>query len=48
MVLSDELSDAAEQGADAQFAQITEYLNAGGDVNDVNKYGTSMLTLNIL
>ena len=28
MVLSEELSDAARGGADAHFAQITEYLNA--------------------
>ena len=48
MVLSDELSDAARLGADAHFAQITEYLNAGGDVNDVNEHGTSMLSLNII
>ena len=48
MVLSDELSDAARRGADANFAQITEYLNAGGDVNDLNEEGTSMLTLNII
>ena len=47
MVLSDELSDAARLGADAHFAQITEYLNAGGDVNDLNEDGRSMLSLNI-
>ena len=47
MVLSDEL-EAARRGADAHFAQITEYLNAGGDVNDLNEDGTSMLSLNII
>ena len=48
MVLSDELSDAARRGADAHFAQITEYLNAGGDVNDLNEDGRSMMSLNII
>ena len=48
MVLSDELEMAARRGADAHFAQITEYLNAGGDVNDLNEDGTSMLSLNII
>ena len=48
MVLSDELSDAARRGSDAHFAQITGYLNAGGDVNDLNEDGTSMLSLNII
>ena len=48
MVLSDELSDAARRGADVDFARITAYLNAGGDVNDLNEDGTSMLSLNII
>ena len=47
MVLSDELSEAAQQGADAHFARITAYLNAGGDVNDVDVDGETMLYLNI-
>jgi hypothetical protein len=47
MVLSEVLSDAARRGTDAHFAQITEYLNAGGDVNDLNEDGRSMLSLNI-
>ena len=48
MVLSDELSDAARRGADVDFARITAHLNAGGDVNDLNEDGTSMLSLNII
>ena len=48
MVLTEELSDAARRGADVDFARITAYLNAGGDVNDLNEEGTSMLTLNII
>ena len=48
MVLSDELTDAARRGADEHFAQITEYLNAGGDVNDLNEDGRSMMSLNII
>ena len=48
MVLSDALEHALRRGSDAHFAQITEYLNAGGDVNDVNEHGTSMLSLNII
>ena len=47
MVLSDELSEAAQQGADAHFARITAYLIAGGDVNDVDVDGETMLYLNI-
>ena len=47
MVLSDELSDAARSGADVDFARITAYLNAGGDVNDVVN-GDNMLHLNIV
>ena len=48
MVLSAELEMALQRGSDAHFAQITEYLNAGGDVNDVDEHGTSMLTLNLI
>ena len=48
MVLSDALEHALRRGSDAHFVQITEYLNAGGDVNDVNEHGTSMLTLNLI
>ena len=48
MVLSDALEHALRRGSDAHFAQITEHLNAGGDVNDVNEQGTSMLSLNII
>ena len=48
MVLSAELEMALQRGSDAHFAQITDYLNAGGDVNDVDEHGTSMLTLNLI
>ena len=47
MVLSDELSEAARVGADVDFARITAYLNAGGDVNDVDVDGETMLYMNI-
>ena len=47
MVLSEELSEAARVGADVDFARITAYLNAGGDVNDVVN-GDTMLYLNIV
>ena len=47
MVLPDELSEAARVGADVDFARITAYLNAGGDVNDVRN-GDTMLYLNIV
>ena len=48
MVLSDELSEAARDGFDVDFARITAYLNAGGDVNDVDLDGDTMLYLNIV
>ena len=48
MVLPDELVVAARGGAEAHFAQIKEYLDAGGDVNDVNDDEDTMLQLNML
>jgi hypothetical protein len=45
MVLSDELSDAARHGLNAPLAQITDYLDTGGDPNDVNTEGQTMLQL---
>ena len=48
MVLSDELVAAARGGAEEQFAQIKEYLDAGGDVNDIDANGDTMLALNIM
>ena len=47
MVLPDELEEAARDGAEVDFARITAYLNAGGDVNDVDGEGETMLYLNI-
>ena len=48
MVLSDELETAAQGRGDADLAQITDYLDAGGDINDTNEDGDTMLALNIL
>ena len=48
MVLSGELVIAARSAADAHFAQIKEYLDAGGDVNDVDHSEDTMLQLSVL
>ena len=47
MVLSDELEEAARDGAEVDFARITAYLTAGGDVNDVDGEGETMLEHNV-
>ena len=43
-----ELVVAARVGTDAHFAHIKEYLDAGGDVNDVNDDEDTMLQLSVL
>ena len=48
MVLPMELVVAARVGTDAHFAHIKEYLDAGGDVNDVNDDEDTMLQLSVL
>jgi hypothetical protein len=45
MVLPEELMNA--ETVDAGLAQITEYLDAGGDVDDVNADGETLLYSNI-
>jgi hypothetical protein len=47
MVLSNELLEAARGHGDAPFARITAYLDAGGDVDDADADGDTMLYFHV-
>ena len=47
MVLSNELLEAARGHGDAPFALIKAYLDAGGDVDDADEKGDTMLYFHV-